>query len=211
VAAHRVTWLPNMRLTDEQLRDVLARAEEIDASRHGMSARAELDVVINAAEDLGLSRAAVELAMRERLLLPPTPPVAGSLAFAKSIDGKFHVAEVLSTDMNGARVRFLGGSDHSVALDEIRPCTLVPGERVMIDWPWWGPWLCTIVRYDSAHRQVKVSDGWGSTETVSIAEVWQVPATAPARSRSARAFMLLAAGSGIGALIGSLITAFFMR
>jgi hypothetical protein len=200
-----------MRLTDEQLRDVLARAEEIDASRHGLQAKAELEAVISAAEEMGLSRAAVELAMRERMLLPPTPPRNGSLAFAKSIDGKFYVAEVIASDIDGARVRFLGGSEHTVALDEIRPCAFVPGERVMVDWPWWGPWLATVLSFDAARRQVKVSDGWGSTEIISIAEVWQVSTKVTPRTKSLRAFMLLASGAGVGALVGSLITALLMR
>lgn len=42
-----------MRLTDDELRDVLARAEEIQrASRHGEEMNAELEAVIGAASIL---------------------------------------------------------------------------------------------------------------------------------------------------------------
>jgi hypothetical protein len=46
-----------MRLTDEELRDVLARAEEIQlAGRHGDAWNAERSALISTAEEVGLSR-----------------------------------------------------------------------------------------------------------------------------------------------------------
>ena len=45
-----------MGLTPEQLREVLARAEEIQsASRHGREMRVELESVISATEEVGLA------------------------------------------------------------------------------------------------------------------------------------------------------------
>jgi hypothetical protein len=53
-----------MRLTDDELRDVLERAEEIQrTSRGGEEMRAELEAVIGAGEGVGLTRAAVERAL----------------------------------------------------------------------------------------------------------------------------------------------------
>jgi len=86
--------------------------------------------VIGAAEEVGLSRRSVERALAERLNLPATPPVVGSLTWARSADGKAHVAEVLSLSKDEARVRFLRGGEHRVTLDELRPCAFIPGERV---------------------------------------------------------------------------------
>jgi hypothetical protein len=148
-----------MRLTDDELRDVLQRAEEIQrTSRHGNDVRAELEAVIGAGEAVGLERAAIERALRERLDLVPTPEV-GSLAWAKSADGKYYVAEVLSISPDGVRVRFLRGSEHVVAHDEIRPCSFIPGERVVCYWPWWGPWPSKVMAYDASKQRVKVEDG----------------------------------------------------
>ena len=136
-----------MRLTDDELRDVLQRAEEIQhASRSEDEMHAELEAVIGAAEEVGLARSAVERALRERLNLVRTPNV-GALVFAKSADGKFYVAEVLSISPDGVRVRFLRGSEHVVAHDELRPASFIPGERVVCDWPWWGAWNCTVVAF----------------------------------------------------------------
>jgi hypothetical protein len=204
-----------MRLTDDELRDVLARAEEIQrASRYGVEMNAELEAVIGAAEEIGLARPAVERALRERLDLSVTPPAVGTLAFAKSADDKFYVAEVLSISTDGVRVRFLRGGEHLVSPDQLRPCSFIPGERITCNWPWWGPWTCTVVAYDAATNYVELSDGWGSTETFPIAEVWIAPTDKAdvARGARRRVYMtLIGAGAGMGALLGSIVTALLMR
>ncbi len=203
-----------MRLTDDELRDVLARAEEIQrASRYGVEMNAELEAVIGAAEEIGLARPAVERAIRERLDLSMTPPAVGTLTFAKSADDKFYVAEVLSISTEGVRVRFLRGSEHLLTLDQLRPCAFLPGERVVCDWPWWGPWTCTVVAYDAVKQRVKLSDGWGYTKTFRVAEVWLPPEKrAEASWARTRVYAtLIGAGAGLGALVGSIITALLMR
>ena len=201
-----------MGLTDEELRDVLARAQEIDrAARHGDEWNAELAAIVGAAEEVGLSRQAIEQALAERLNLPATPPVVGSLTWARSADGKYYVAEVLATSEEGIHVRFLRGSEHRLALDELRRCALIPGERVVCNWPGWGRWTCTVVAYDSETRQIELSDGWGSTETLSVSEVWLAPAKTNSRAARRRTYAtLLAAGAAAGALIGSIVTALLM-
>lgn len=203
-----------MRLTDEELHDVLARAEEIQrASRHADEVSAELEVVIGAASEVGIARAAVEQALRERTDLSVTPPEVGTLAFARSADGKFYVAEVLSISTDGVRVRFLKGSEHLVTLDQLRRCSFIPGERVVCNWPWWGPWTCTVVSYDKAKQRLKLSDGWGDTKVFPVSEVWIAPPKkADAGTARTRLFVaLIGAGAGLGAVIGSTITALLMR
>jgi hypothetical protein len=201
-----------MRLTDDELRDVLARAEEIQSgSRRGAEWNAEVAAVIGAAEELGLSRVAVERALRERLDLPPAPPAVGDVVWARSTDDKHYVAEVVSTADDTVRVRFMRGGEHALALDEVRPCSFLPGERAVVDWPWWGPWTCSVVSYDPASRYVKLSDGWGDTRTFSIADVWLAPRkieTGPGRSRM-RA-KLIGVGVAVGAAIGSVVTALLL-
>jgi hypothetical protein len=202
-----------MRLTDDELRDVLERAEEIQrTSRRGADMNAELEAVIGAAEEVGITRAAVERALRERLNLV-SPPAIGDRVFAKSADGKYYVAEVVSTSGDDVRVRFLRGGEHVVMLDQLRPCSFVPGQRVMFDWPWWGPWSCSVITYDPPSQFLKLSDRWGSTTTAHVSDVWLEPERKPdTRSPRARVYVaLLGAGAGVGALIGSIITALIMR
>lgn len=203
-----------MRLTDEELRDVLTRAEEIQrTTRTGPAAQKELEAVIGAAEEIGLDRSAVERALRERLALPLAPPAVGSLTFARSTDDKYYVAEVVSVTDDTIRVRFLRGSENDVMLDQLRPISFDPGERLTVDWPMWGPWTCTVVSYDAARRRVELSDGWGQTRTFPIDEVWVKPRREEnALSGRRRVYVtLIGVGAGLGAVIGSLITALLLR
>ena len=200
-----------MRLSDEELRDVLIRAEEIErGARTADTMQAEFEAVIGAGEAVGLSRVAVERALRERVELVTTPPAIGSLVFARSADGKFYVAEVISGDQSDIRVRYLRGSEHTVALDQLRPCALLPGEKVMVNWPWWGPWNCTTVSYDSAKQKVKLTDGWGYTKAFPLSEIWQSGKKAwSERFRIAATWMSV--GIGLGALVGTSLTFLFLR
>jgi hypothetical protein len=202
-----------MRLTDEELRDVLARAEEIErATRHGDQWNAEVAAVIGAAAEVGLSRQAVERALTERLNLPAAPPDVGSLTWARSADGKFYIAQVRSISEEGVVVQFLRGSEHRLTLDELRPCRLIPGERVVCNWPMWGPWTCTVVAYDAARERVKLTDGWGSSKSFPLSEVWLARDRADRGSARRRVTAtLLGAGAAVGALIGSIVTALVMR
>ncbi|MGH7501281.1 MAG: tudor domain-containing protein [Longimicrobiales bacterium] len=203
-----------MRLTDDELRDVLARAEEIQrTSLHGDAVNSEIEAVLGAAEDAGFTRSAVQRALRERLNFLASPPDIGSLVFASSADGKFYVAEVLSVAPDAVRVRFLRGSEHLVTLDQLRPCSFIPGERVVCNWPWWGAWTCTVVAYDAAKQRITLSDGWGDSKSFRVSEVWLDAPRKPERTRAARRRMyatLIGTGAGIGALVGSLITALLM-
>ena len=57
-----------------------------------------------------------------------------------------------------------------------------------------------------------LSDGWGSTETFPIAEVWLAPARDTRPTARRRVYItLLGTGAGLGALIGSIVTALLMR
>lgn len=202
-----------MRLTDDELREVLARAEEIDRmARAGEDWNAEVSAVVRAAEEVGFSRGSVERALSEHGTLPVAPPTPGTLAWASTPDGKSYVAEVVSTSDTGAKVHFLRGSDHDVAFDHLLPLSLLPGERVVVDWPWWGPWTCTVISYDQAQKVVKLSDGSGSTKTFSLADIWLAPRkTAASKARSRAYGILLGAGLAVGAAIGSAVTAILLR
>jgi hypothetical protein len=200
-----------MQLSDDELREVLARAEEIQrASRTAGTMQAEIEAVIGAGEAVGLRRTALERALRERFDMAASPPAPGSLAFAESADGKYYVAEVVSVTDDAIRVRYLRGSEHTVTPDQLRPAAFLPGERLVCNWPWWGPWNCTVISYDAVKQRVKVTDGWGYTKSFPIAEVWQ--AGRKAASGKLRLYATwLGVGAGVGAILGSAITALLMR
>jgi hypothetical protein len=202
-----------MRLADDDIREVLARAVEIQSTTlQGEALNAELEAVIQAAEEVGIARPAVERALRERLNLPLKTPAAGDLVFAKSADEKYYVAQVTAMSPD-VRVRFLRGSEHTVSLDELRPCSFLPGERIVCPWPWWGPWTCTVLSYDEAKGRVKVSDGWGDTRVFPIADVW-LNATRKSntgRQNRARVYAtLIGAGAAVGGIVGGVLAALLM-
>jgi hypothetical protein len=108
-------------------------------------------------------------------------------------------------------VRFLRGGERDVAMDELRPCSFLPGQRIVCSWPWWGKWTCTVVRYDAAQRIVTLSDGWGETHPFPISEVWLPSPRKPATGSKARIYAtLIGAGATLGAIIGSAITAMIL-
>jgi hypothetical protein len=200
-----------MQLSDDELRDVLTRAEEIQRGvRTADTMQAEFEAVIGAGEAVGLSRVAIERALRERVSLA-SPPAVGSRVFAQSADGKFYVAEVVSGDDHSTRVQFLRGSEHTVTNEQLRPCSLLPGEKVIVNWPWWGPWKCTIISYDAAKQKVKLTDGWGDTKSFPIAEIWQSERTAIPIGKAALYAKWLGLGATAGAVLGSAITWLLMR
>ncbi len=193
------------RLTDEELREVLTRAEDIErGDRQGAAVDAEFSAVVEAGVAVGLAKSAMEQALRERGVVPMAPPSPGAMAFALSADGNYYPASVSSVDARGVRVQFLRGTEHTVAVHEVLPFALIPGQRVTVTWPWWGPWTCTVVSYDSARQRVKLSDGWGETRVFPVAEVWQAPRKSAVVTSRARVYItLLGAGAAIGALVGA--------
>ena len=200
-----------MRLSDDELREVLTRAEEIQQSARSVGTmQSEIEAVIGAGEAVGLDRTAIERALRERFDVAVAPPTPGSLVFAQSADGKFYVAEVVSADVEGARVRFLRGSEHSVTPEQLRPCAFLPGEKVVVNWPWWGPWTCTVISYDAARQKVKLTDGWGYTKSFPISEVWQSNRK-PWGGRMRIAVTWLTVGIGLGAAVATTLASLLLR
>ena len=198
-----------MPLNDEELRAVLSRAAEIQHASRGPGPF-ELERMMDQAEAAGYSRAAVERALRERYAAPQ-PTQVGELAFALSSDGKYYAARVLAHTDHGARVRFLMGSELEVAADQIRPF-LTPGERVWVDWPMWGTWMCTVQSYDAVNSKVKLSDRWGSTKWFPVGEVWiQPPVVGSGWGGFWVYISILGAGAIGGGILGSLVTAMLMR
>lgn len=202
-----------MRLTDQELHEVLVRAEEIQHSvGSGDDARAEMEAVVAAGEAVGLTRPAIERAIRERFDLDSKPPAAGELAFARSMDGRYYVARVLALSADEARVRFLRGGELTLVPSQLRPCTFLPGSRVTCEWPAWGQWTATVVNYNAESMSVTLNDGWGSTHVASLGEVWLKQ---PKRDSDERRWItratLIGAGAAAGGAIGTILTLLLSR
>ena len=191
-----------MPLNNDELRSVLARAAEIQyADKPGGM---EVERFIAEAEKAGYTRAALERALREKFGHPEAQPKVGELAFAKSSDGRYYAAKVISQTPETARVQFLSGGEKNVDNDELRQFSLMPGERVSVAWPNWGNWSCTVIKYDAEYGTVNLSDRWGSEALFPISAIW-IEKPTPGQSRGIGVTAILAlgvlAGAGVGAAI----------
>lgn len=187
------------QLTEDDIKGVLARAEEIHLRAVSPSSA---DIVV-AAEEAGLPREAVEQALRERFELFGEPPKVGELVFAKSTDERHYVAEVLAEAANGYKVRFAKGGESTVPLESLRPCSFLPGEEIVVAWPWWGWWPVTVERYDAKAQSVEVTDGW-TNEWFGMDDVRLDPPKKPRSARRAVAWSyvaLIASGGVVGAVV----------
>lgn len=158
------------KFTEQQVREILARAEQIHL---GAANEQESDTkaLIKAAEEAGLPREAVEQALRERLDTQTPNLTPGEFVFAPSTDGKLYVAEVKSSGSNTTTVQFLIGSELSVPSSQIQPAVFLPGSKVKANWPHWGWWTCTVLSFDKPNRLVRLSDGWGTEKTFPLTEI----------------------------------------
>ena len=148
--------------------------------------------------------------VRARTNIPVHVPDSGDRVFARSRNGKFYVADVLAAEGNGFRVEFVSGGEHVVAQEEMKPCSFLPGDRVTVDWPWWGVYTCTVVSYDEASECVTLTDGWGSEEVFELDKVWLEPPRNEAGTARRRAYGLVTFGIVVGGALGATLTALLL-
>jgi hypothetical protein len=199
-----------MTLNQEQLRDILSRAEEIRQQRGLTPSQRDLDEVLNVAEEAGLDRESVMQALRERLSILGEPPKIGDRIFAKSADGHYYTAKVIELREDAVKVRFGQGGEHIVSNLDLRPCSFLPGQRVMCPWPDWGWWTCRVLSFDADKNTIKASDGWGSEEVFQVSDVRMAVEKEPFKLPSKISSWLFA-GAVAGGTIGSALTWLFMR
>lgn len=195
-------------MSNDEMNAVLLRADQIQRAVVRGAEEAEIQRFVERAEAAGYSKEAVLQALRERFGVTAAPVAVGDRVFAKSSDNKYHVATVAARGHGDVRVRYLRGGEQVVASDEVRPFALVPGERVSVYWPMWGPWSCEVMSYDEPNGMVTLSDRWGSEKSFPISEVWLEP---PSLSSGFGSFVLWSSLIGAGAVIGGILTTILSR
>jgi hypothetical protein len=193
------------QLSQEELTEVLRRAQEIDSASHSISG---IEEYVTAAEEAGVSREATLLALRERLGVPIALPTVGEMVFAKSSDGHFYTATVQNVGDKLVSVRFMNGSDAKVPIGEIREFALNPGQKLNYhsNGMWWD---AEIVRFNSEARSITMNL-WGAEETVTLDKVRIRKPTSFELNKSLglwinRAAIFLA-GTGAGMILMKILT-----
>lgn len=195
-----------MPLSNDDVNAVLLRADQIQRAELRGADEAEIQRFIERAEASGYSKEAVLQALRERFGVAAPPVAVGDRVFAKSANNKYHVATVTARGPGGMRVKYLSGGEQTIPSDEVRPFVLVPGERVSVDWPMWGPWSCEVMAYDEPNGRVTLSDRWGSEKSFPISDVWIEPPSTSSAWGYALWFLLMGGGALIGGILSTIIT-----
>ncbi|MBS1714344.1 MAG: hypothetical protein JST30_08405 [Armatimonadetes bacterium] len=197
-------------MQQETLRELLVRAEEIQQqSSVEIETRSEVQELIVAAEESGVSRDAILQALRERISATERPLTEGELAFVTSSDGHQYVARTLDVGPHSVKVRFLKGGEASVPRTDVKPLSVMPGQTLCCPWPNWGWWNCKVVGYDPENLMVRVTDGWTEQASFHLSDVRLNKPSAPGFSRlKDKLFVVgIALGSGLlGALVQFLLT-----
>lgn len=191
----------------EEVGLVLQRAEVIEHERSGTDA----DELLKAAVEAGLSREAVEQALREHIALQANSMSIGDLVFAPSTDGFYYVARIRAIEGDLVNVSFVSGSERRLLRSKLRPFSLLPGQLVSANWPNWGWWNCRVVSYDQAIHSVKLSDGWGSELSFTLSNV-RLPQERPASSTDRmKTAIFLGAIALVSGSLGAIVTWLLMR
>lgn len=201
-------------LTSEEMRETLQRASEIARSQSPLAeptAEEELESYLSAAEEAGIPRDALLQALRERHLAPIADLTPGKSVFAPSADDTLHVAEILRVDGATAHVRFSSGGEHTVAVADLRPLSLVPGLKVQCLWKYEmgmgeGWENAEVVRFDPKSGRVQVNTTWLGTREVPLKRLRLVPRAVPAQARMHHLLWKVAlAGGAFGGALGLLL------
>lgn len=193
-------------LNSQELSDVLQRAQQLEARQVAQAeAGHDLQSFIRAAEEVGIGREAIMQALREKVGHSIENLEVGERVFAKSADGAFYVAVVKEIRGTKVKVNFLHGSDHELPLADLRPFSLLPGQRLEVNWPTWGWWNVELTRYDDTSGKLTASDGLSAKE-FSLTEA-RLPAqrTEQQQRVSALLFRVGIAAASAGAVIGALV------
>lgn len=160
--------MQHLQLSSEDLQHTFQRAREI-ATQAATAAEAGegLEVYIKAAEEVGIPREATLLALRERLELHGAAAEVGDRVFAPSMDGCWYPATLIGKTEFSATVEFIKGGEHTCAMTDLRPLSLIPGRKLQADLKTWGWWRGEVVRYDAQAQKVHV-DCDGTKEAVSL-------------------------------------------
>lgn len=197
-------------LSQEDLTTVIRRAQALEAEKlTTLEPQTNLETFVSAAEEMGISREAVMQALREKMGHPLEGIAPGDRVFAKSADGAFYMATVTALQNNAVTVHFMNGSDHTVALTDLRGPSILPGQKLQVNWPGWGWWTVTVEKYNSQKEKVTATDGM-SSKSFSLTEV-RLPIERTKRELSVRALLFRTAivSAGVGVAIGALLIRFF--
>lgn len=206
-----------LEFTEEELTKTIRRAGQIAQQQESASSLQttpeSYEAYLRAAEEAGISREAMWLALSEQFMVPMDAMRVGELVFAPAADQSLYVATVKEVEgTTSLVVEFEAGGRQRVALADVRALALIPGREiefaydvVMAELP--GIWRTgKVLAYDPAGRQATISLGAAAYEVpLSKLRLGRTKRRLPVRMRD---FLLRAVfiaggiGTGVGFLLG---------
>lgn len=191
------------QLTEEQVREVLTRAEQIHLGED-LSA----DSILKAAEESGLPREAIEQALRERFEHLEAPPQVGDIVFARSGDGNYYIAKVQKAEGDRVGVEFLAGGRKELRLEDLIAASFTPGQRFTVDWPGWGWAAGRLLSYNAKSQKVTMQ-GWAEQKTLPLKSI-RLDGNRAGSTRG-QAMAIWIGGMISGGVLGAVLTWLLMR
>ncbi len=157
-------------LNENEIKTILERAEQIHSATN-FEYESEAAGLLKAAEEAGLPREAIELALKERLSSQQLPCVKGDLIFAPRQDGALHVARVIESKNSVIQAQFLRGTEVTLPIEKVIKADFQFGTKVQAHWPVHNWHKSTVIGFDLEGETVKLSDGWGFTKSFHLSEI----------------------------------------
>ncbi len=183
--------MPSLQLSTEEFTATLQRAREIAGVDPSTTAGDDLELYVQAADEVGIPREALLQALQERQSVIGIQVAVGDTVFAPSLDGYWYPAEVLAAAGPTASVRFRSGGEHTCAAADLRSLSLVPGRRLEAKWKDWGWAASRIVSCDPKTGKVVVSDWSGQEAKISVNDLRLEARAAKPESVQAQAALLM--------------------
>jgi hypothetical protein len=194
-------------MRQDELHEVLTRAQEIDAGKgQTIEGNPEYDGLMQAAEEVGINRDSVLQALRERIGVKQEPFEPGEVVFARVPDGSYYPGTVIEEKDGMVNVDFLSGSKGEVPVTAVKKFQALPTQPIECQWKFLGWRPSIILKYDPKDQMAKVAGPMGRTQWCVLHELRMAADADSAEQASPKTNWLVLAAIALGSgLLGSLL------
>lgn len=154
-------------MNEAEMRRILERAQEIEASGSGMA----YEDLIKAASEAGIKTESVLQAIQERLGIVERPLKVDEFVFVRLPSGELYPGNVRTILEGSAEVELCSNATVTVPIGSIQRFHGLPGERVRVRWSWLGWRTCTVEEMNKEGKMALVRGPFGRTKYFMLYEL----------------------------------------